>query len=299
MTKHTVRWSVIVPTVAGWRGLLGQTFPGLQEAAARVEGEVVVVLDTPTLESSPRAPFDAVVVSTGGGRGYAGACNEGLRHARGSTLLFVNDDVFVEPDLLLRLEELWLSEPGAGAVIPDVWSQRLRRSEAGCFVSSRLGILDTRQEPLAGRTRVDYPCGASVAMQKSVLERIGGWEELYAPGYWEDVDLGLTLRKTGLDVVAAPGLKVRHVHGTSFDALGHDRLRTLFERNRALCSLKHAAPRLLPVTALALFIRGLKGLATDAATARGTWGAFRAIGEVFGARRRLHIAGEWTGTGDG
>ncbi len=186
MVKHTPRWSIIVPTVAGWSGSLGRAYPGLRAAAALARGEIVVVFDTPVPEPPPGTACEVTVVATGGNRGYAGACNEGARHAHGSMLLFVNDDVFVEASLLRGLEEHWPSDDRVGAVVPDVWSERLRRSEAGCFVQSRFGILDTRQEDLAGRTHIDYPCGAAVAIERRTLDRAGGWEELYAPGYWED-----------------------------------------------------------------------------------------------------------------
>ncbi len=211
-------------------------------------------------------------------------------------LLFVNDDVFVEASLLRGLEEHWPSDDRVGAVVPDVWSERLRRSEAGCFVQSRFGILDTRQEALAGRTHIDYPCGAAVAIERRTLDRAGGWEELYAPGYWEDVDLGLTLQHLHLPVLAVPELQVRHVHGASFDALGHRRIRTLYERNRAMVSLKYAAPGRLPSTMLFLVLRGVHDRLRDPATAKGTWAACRSMRAVLKARRRLQVIVEtWGG----
>ncbi len=288
MPQHSVPWTVVVPTVQGWPGVLGTTWNSLVSATAEGGGELVVVFDG--REPRSRCPgaggVPLRIVATGGGAGYGGACNAGLGCARGRRVLFLNDDVAVPEDLLPALEAAWEGAPRVGAVVPDVWSEKLGRSESGCRLTARMGLLDAAQLPLEEVNRPDYPCGAAVAMEADLIRRLEGWETLYAPGYWEDVDLGLTLSRRGLTVIPVPAVRVRHLHGRSMDALGSTARRVLYERNRVLCSLKHLEGGLV-VFAGWVVLRALAAVARDRAVAQGTLRALRLVGAALGRRRAL------------
>jgi len=281
-SKHNLTWSLVVPTVQGWDGPLRKTWLTICEAAAHANAEILVVSDASGQCRLPPLPtgIAARVIITGGGAGYAGACNAGLLAARGQLTFFLNDDVILPPNVLHELEDAWHGSDRPGAVVPDVWSERLGRSESGCRLSRRHGLLDSSQDPLDGCQQVDYPCGAAVTMETHLIRLIGGWETVYAPGYWEDVDLGLRLGAMGLPVRAVAHIQVRHLHGQSMSLRGSRSNQILYERNRVLCSLKNLSGASLPRFLVWVAIRGIAGLLRDRAVFLGSLAALRQFPRV-------------------
>ncbi len=231
-------WSVIVPTRAGWTNLQ-RSLPAIA-AALGGAGEILVVADNVRLdpEAGRSLPFRAV--AHGGERGFATACNAGAREARGRRLLFVNDDVEVEPTTVAALEHV-LDDPGVAAVGPNVWSETLGRSESGSRLEWRRGVLDARQDalPESGVWDVPFLTGAAIAVRRDEFLRIGGFDARLAPYYWEDADLCLRLQ-AGRRIVAVGDAIVRHRHGATIGMEDPRARRIVYERNRLLVTWRHA-----------------------------------------------------------
>lgn len=198
--------------------------------------EVLVVGDQGEPEGMPPDDRRLRVVAHRGARGFAPACNAGARAARGSLLLFLNDDVQLGPGVLAALDAA-LARPNVGAAGPDVHSRALGRSESGTVLFWRRGVLEARQEALAGAgpAEVPYLCGAALAVRRADFERLGGFDERLAPYYWEDVDLSLRLRESVGPTVAVR-TTAEHRHGETIAREPGWRRRVVYERNRWLVS---------------------------------------------------------------
>ena len=61
----------------------------------------------------------------------------------------------------------------------------------------------------------DYISGASIMIRRSLWEEIGGFDERFAPAYYEDADLAFEVRKHGYKVVYQPLSVVVHFEGIS------------------------------------------------------------------------------------
>ena len=57
---------------------------------------------------------------------------------------------------------------------------------------------------------VDYISGAAILLSAELWNRIGGFDERFAPAYCEDSDLAFEVRKAGYRVVYQPLSKVIH-----------------------------------------------------------------------------------------
>ncbi len=80
---------------------------------------------------------------------------------------------------------------------------------------------------------VDCVCGAAMIVRKSLWDKLGGFDERFAPAYFEDTDLAFSVRKMGCRVVYQPLSAVVHFELESIgagEAAGQERLR---EENRA------------------------------------------------------------------
>lgn len=153
--------------------------------------------------------------------GFVGSCNAGAAAARGSVLIFLNNDTQVTSgwaDALLRAFERFPDTGIAGSqlVYPD---GRLQEAGAWVFADAsawNIGRFENRRSPAFRYTRtVDYVSGASLAIPVELFRRVGGFDHRFAPGYYEDTDLAFTVRDAGLQVRYVPDSVVIHAEGIS------------------------------------------------------------------------------------
>ena len=190
----------------------------------------------------PSAPFEVIIVDDvspdnslerlaqiGGLRllrndhnlGFVGTCNAGAAAAHGEFLLFLNNDTQVTPnwlDGLLRClqDQARCGIAGSRLVYPDGRLQEaggLVFADGSCWTSGRFEDRDT--PAWRYRREVDYVSGASLMIRRMVFERIGGFDQRYAPAYYEDTDLGFAVRQLGLKVYYEPSSTVIHCEGIS------------------------------------------------------------------------------------
>jgi glycosyltransferase involved in cell wall biosynthesis len=62
---------------------------------------------------------------------------------------------------------------------------------------------------------VDYVSGACVMVRRHLWEKLGGFDERFAPAYYEDTDLAFEIRKQGFKVIYQPKSVVVHFEGVS------------------------------------------------------------------------------------
>ena len=62
---------------------------------------------------------------------------------------------------------------------------------------------------------VDYCSGACVMVPRSLFQELGGFDSLYNPAYYEDVDLAFKIRHSGHRVIYQPLARVIHCEGVT------------------------------------------------------------------------------------
>jgi GT2 family glycosyltransferase len=277
---------VIVPTRSPWDAIGNAVASVLRSGGHEIE--LIVVGDQDEPGGTPPRDSRLRVVVHRGARGFAPACNAGARAAHGSFLLFLNDDVRLGDGVLAALDAA-LVRPEVGAAGPDVVSRALGRSESGTVLQWHRGVLEARQEALAGVAPVELPylCGAALAVRRSDFGRLGGFDDRLAPYYWEDVDLSLRLR-AAVGPTVAVAATVEHRHGVTIAREDEWRRRLTYERNRFLVSWRHLRGTRWLGHLCWLPVRLAASLVRDRAVAAGLWAAlWRALaGRAPGAARR-------------
>lgn len=141
--------------------------------------------------------------------GYAPANNIGLAEARGANICFLNSDVFpATPDWMERLSARLAENPSLGAVGP------LLVFEDGCVQHQgmrfeRVPEMGNWHFPLherkgwrpptdGGLHPADAITGACLMLRRALALDLGGFDEAYLIGDFEDADLCLKLRARGL-----------------------------------------------------------------------------------------------------
>lgn len=219
--------SIIIPNYNG-ELLLRQNLPKILAAAEWYqkkyggEVEVIVIDDGSTDESIKevqslkfKAQSDSLklkVIENKKNLGFASTVNIGVGVAKGEAVVLLNTDVAPEIDFLEPLISHF-SDPQVFAVgCLDKSVERdgvvlrgrgVGRWEKGFLVHAR-GEVD--------RTDTFWVAGGSGAFYKSLWEKLGGFDELYNPFYWEDIDLSYRAKKAGYKVLFEPKSVVIHKH---------------------------------------------------------------------------------------
>lgn len=153
--------------------------------------------------------------------GFLLNCNNAAVKARGKYILFLNNDTNVQKDWLIALTEILDKNPGIGMTGSKLVYPDGRLQEAGGIIwndanGQNYGRLDDRTKPEYNYLKeVDYISGASIMVRKELWDRLHGFDERFAPAYYEDTDLAFSIRKLGYKVVYQPKSVVVHFEGIS------------------------------------------------------------------------------------
>lgn len=154
-------------------------------------------------------------------RGFGPACNQGANVARGSLLVFLNSDAIVHPGWLSFLREATESRPRVAAVAPRLLNLDGTLQEAGAllFGNGFTQLYGFGGEPEGRPYRfpreIDYASAACLMVRRDAFFEVGGFDPIYAPAYYEDVDLCLSLRERGYRIFYEPRAVVTHARGAS------------------------------------------------------------------------------------
>lgn len=170
------------------------------------------------------------LIRTGCNLGVAGGNNVGLRAAKGEILALINADVEVSPDWLEHLVRAMLADPtigiaGAKLLYPDGTLQFAGgRIEGPRGYTSHVGWHepDRGQWDVAGD--VDFITGATLAISRKALERIGYEDEKFYPIDYEDPDMCYRAREDGWRVVLVPQAVAIHRESSTSGATTLHRL---------------------------------------------------------------------------
>ena len=147
--------------------------------------------------------------------GFAGACNAGMRLARGEIVVLLNNDTEVAPDWLSELYSAFKRHPEAGSIASKMllFDQRDILHTAGDLyqvsgipVNRGVWELDTGQYK---EGKVFSACGGAAAYRRDMLNQIGLLDEDFFFSC-EDVDLGWRAQLQGWGSVYAPKAIVYH-----------------------------------------------------------------------------------------
>lgn len=200
------RVSVIVPIFNGV-AFLPAFFDSL--SAALPEGSELILVDDastePVLETVPEIPrADSVTrLRNETNLGYSAAVNRGFEIVGGDVIVQLNTDLILELDCITAMIELIERESRVGIVgskliYPTTGLVEHVGVAFGNLTRHRIFAQLPAAHPLCGRTReLEIVSGATVAMTRQVLTRLGPLDESYF-NRCEDIDHCLVARKHGL-----------------------------------------------------------------------------------------------------
>jgi GT2 family glycosyltransferase/glycosyltransferase involved in cell wall biosynthesis len=190
------------------------------------------------------------------------AANAGMTAARGRHVLFLNNDTLPQGTWLDELADTLERRPRAGVVGARLVYPDGKLQEAGAVIFRdasgwNYGRMTDPEDPrVTFERQVDYCSGAALLVRGELLRELGGFDERFAPAYYEDTDLCFAARERGWEVWYQPDAIVVHVEGVSqgrdeesgnkaYQAVNREKFRRKWART--LASHAPADTRMLPV----------------------------------------------------
>ena len=205
--------------------------------------ELVVVDNAGESELARLAAPSLRVIAPGRNLGFAGGCNLGARASTAPRLLFLNPDAEPVDDALDRLLEGFALRGDAAGLVPRLvgdagepqasWQLRELPGPARLLAHAFFWNPGRRRREPAPGTPIGQPAAAALALRRDAFESIGGFDERFAPAWFEDVDLARRLAAAGKSLLYWPAATFRHRVGSSVATLGYGRFLRIYDRNLA------------------------------------------------------------------
>jgi len=161
---------------------------------------------------------NATLIINNSNRGFSGGCNQGFREANGEYIVLLNNDTIVTEGWLSNLIKWLESDENIGIVGP--------RSN---FVLPQQAVTKTPYKSMKEMQEfaaqwaeinsdkgfaVDYLSGFCMVFRKDLIKQIGGFDERFYPGYFEDTDFSIRTSIFGKKLWVANDVYIHH-HGSS------------------------------------------------------------------------------------
>jgi glycosyltransferase involved in cell wall biosynthesis len=205
--------SVVIPT---WNraDLLARTIDKIEHQTLSRDQYEVIVIDndstdhTQSVLGQKSRKYPGLKAFFQKKRGAAATRNVGIREATGGIVLFIDDDIQAEPDLVENHWEYHQKHHSSSIIgglitpwndCPDAFLRYLR--DRGIFnpYSIACGPMD-----------FSYYHTGNVSTARPVLQNVGGFNEQFAMYGMEDIELGYRLERHGSRMVHGPGAKAVH-----------------------------------------------------------------------------------------
>ena len=177
--------------------------------------ECIVVDDGSTDDSVNVArECGATVLSTGGRLGPAKARNLGAAQSRGEILFFLDADVCVSSETIVRVQSAFEEDPTLDALIGSYDDSPSSKD----FLSQYKNLMHSFVHQTGRREASTFWSGCG-AIRRTVFMEHSGFDEGYGRPAIEDIELGYRLSRSGRRIALDPELQVKHLKRWTFIGL--------------------------------------------------------------------------------
>jgi len=198
-----------------------------------------------SIRANTSEPYEVIVVDNGSGpetlralaaiddphvrvvynqtnRGFAGGNNDGIANARGDFVIVLNNDVIVSPgwadgllDAFRRIPGLGISAPRSNFVAGD---QKLADAQYKTEEDMLAFVAERRKAFAEKGYLTDRAIGFCWCIDRTVIDQVGGLDERYGAGNFEDDDYCMRVRAAGYLIYVCDDVFIHHFGSRTFAA---------------------------------------------------------------------------------
>lgn len=198
--------SIIIPTKDRFFVFI-ESLKAIKEAVKKLNAEIIVINDSKTESIKLPEGFDHVKVLDNPKSGVASARNLGALNAKASLLFFMDDDMLIVESNIIDLLETRKQYPNSvinpNWQYPPVLLAKIRKTQFGRFLIAN-NITNSKgwyNHPSWKDNSVFESYGITsqfLLIAKSDFEKSGGYDERFPHAGFEDWDIAMRFRKTGI-----------------------------------------------------------------------------------------------------
>ncbi|MBN1591758.1 MAG: glycosyltransferase family 2 protein [Candidatus Coatesbacteria bacterium] len=231
--------SIIVTNYNG-KHLLAECLQSVIEAAKQHDKrDEIIVVDDRSKDGSCafiRKNFPSIELQANQTNvGFQRASNIGAMIAKHPIIVLLNNDVAVEPDSIAKLCECFdrYRDLFAASARLFGWDRDsyLAGRRVAIFEEGHFRLRDTGPDEKEERLTL-FATGGAAAFDREKFLELGGFDNIFHPLYWEDIDTCYRAQKRGWPVIYAPDAVMYHKHqATVAEGEGRKRIRLITARN--------------------------------------------------------------------
>lgn len=212
---------VVIPNYNGF-DLLKKNVPPLLSAMSHYDFGQLIIVDDFSSEEEYKNLSEYVdnlknskirLLRNSRNLGFSSTVNRGVEECTAEFVLILNSDVLVKDKFLNHaLDDINLDENvfGVGLADKSIDSRGEVIRGRGLASFKRGFLIHRRGEPDTKDTF--WISGGSSLVRRELFDKLGGFDALFNPFYWEDIDLSYRAQKAGYKIMFEPKSEVEHRH---------------------------------------------------------------------------------------
>ncbi|HSE85005.1 MAG TPA: glycosyltransferase, partial [Candidatus Binatia bacterium] len=220
MAPSTPLVSIIIP-VYNQLDFTLRCLKAIQDNPSKASAEIIILDDASQDETPKILPAIPGIrhIRNQDNLGFLRSCNRAAAESRGEYLVFLNNDTEVQRDWLDHMLAVFERDHHVGIVGSKLIYPDGRLQEAGGLIwqdasGLNFGRDDDPRKPEYNYVReTDYCSAACIMIKAALFNDLNGFDELFAPAYYEDTDLAFKVRQSGYKVLYQPASRVIHFEG--------------------------------------------------------------------------------------
>jgi len=250
MKIHNI--SIVIPTFDG-KGLLEKYLPAVVSACKyySIDNMEIIVVDDASTDGTAlylRSYFPFIkIITHETNKGFSISANDGVFSAANDIVVLLNNDVEPSNDFLTYFpghfadKDVFAVRPGLKDSAEDDIIKDSRT--AGGF---RRGFFEVTRIAKTGSLYAFFAGGGCSALDKAKFIEMGGFDDIFSPFYFEDVDLSYRAWKRGWKIMYEPKCLAYHIKHATISRMYKDTfIDTICERNKYFLVWKNITDKML------------------------------------------------------
>lgn len=264
---------IVIPNFNGSH-LIEKNLPDVINSLADYAGRIIIVDDGSADEDRKKLRKiveekkyeNLILVEHEYNQGFSSAVNSGVKSSNAELIVLLNSDVRPTEGFIKPLIDKMKNDRkyfGIGCMDESLENGKIVKRGRGIGYWNKGMVLHKRGE--VDNSSTFWISGGSCIVRKSIFEILGGFDTLYNPFYWEDIDLSYRAVKSGYKIAFEKTSIVEHFHeeGSIKKGFAESKVTTIAYRNQLIFIWKNiTSPHLiinhfffLPLNILSALIR--------------------------------------------
>lgn len=193
----------------------------------------IIVVDNNSTDGTVqwlKSQNDIKVIFNKTNEGFPKGCNQGIKIAKGESILLLNNDIIVTPSWINNLDRALYSSKDIGGVgCISNYCANGQQIDVN-YKSLKEMLIFSRGINTPNKLLWDYKntlIGFCYLMKKSVIDKIGMLDERFTPGNYEDNDISFRMLSNGYKLLLCKDTFIHHFGSVSFNENSYKFIHTM------------------------------------------------------------------------